>query len=182
MPRCIAWHGTIFHHHLVITPSRATMTILCGACRPIFCGNTPRLITAPDDGSYPPEPERQTHHVSPESLLAALELGCHICVRVYTKISGDSDVGKILAPRKTRLRAAQQEQGSRRCTTWALLQHREDDGDVLLTLVIVADELSFTGLACLSSTFVLLRPDGAWFCLLSLCIHQKQDRADQIFL
>lgn len=149
------------------------MTVLCDICRPIFSGTPPRLIPAPDDGSYPPEPERQIHHVSPESLLAALELGCQLCVRVYAKISGDSDVGKILVPRRTRLRAAQQEQGSRRCTTWALLQHREDDGDVRLTLVIVADESSFTSLACLSSTFVLLCPDGAWFCLLSLCLTSK---------
>ena len=140
------------------------MTTLCGSCQPIFHG-APRLVAAPEDGSYPPEEQRQTHHVSPESLLTALKLGCAICVRVYARITGSEcpDGSKILAPARTRRRAALEERESRRCTTWALLRQSRDEGNHM-SLVIVADESSFVELAWLSSTFVLLAPDGVYTC------------------
>ncbi|KAJ1327434.1 HET domain-containing protein [Microdochium nivale] len=135
-----------------------TASQLCIACRAIFHGSL-QAIEAPQDANYPPEQQRHTHHDSPESLIAAIELGCAICRRVRSRLAG-----RIIVPRLTRKLALELTQGRRRCTTWvvvrtAVMEDGEVDGQegkLGLSLIIVVDRSYVTKADWLSTTFAIL--------------------------
>ncbi|KXJ94922.1 heterokaryon incompatibility protein-domain-containing protein [Microdochium bolleyi] len=150
-----------------------TASQLCTACQAIFSGRL-RVAEAPEDALYPPEPQRYTHHDSPESFVEAVRLGCAICRRVRTRLAG-----QIIVPRQTRSLSSERSQGRRRCTTWAIVsaaaiddeggdegaeeeEQEEEEEDSGLSLVIVAHESYFANAEWPSSRFAILTHNGRY--------------------
>lgn len=135
-------------------------TTLCSSCRLIVYGTRSVIVPQPEDALYPPEHERHAHHETVESLLAAVEQGCVICMRFRIRLG---DVERNLGSRTlTRSLATQRKQGRGWCTTWVLMRPADfgdeetEEATSRMRLVLVANRSYFANPTWLALSFVLI--------------------------